>query len=191
MRNRLLFQIWRWSRKNWTISESRSAPIKVAGFGCPRLYLIPRTSGVSSKATSATRICVRYSSGRHGCKEGMCMRTQAYAGRQVISDLSARSQPLQVLNSCYPHDLMYYLCEALYSHRDKIMLCKLALLPQHISVVPWSPTGPLLAIAIFKVFDSVISPHYPTIMFYYYYHHGTLIFPVPHSLCPKSSGLSS
>ena len=38
MRNRLLFQSWRWSHKNWTVSTSCSATMKVAGFGCPQLY---------------------------------------------------------------------------------------------------------------------------------------------------------
>ena len=39
MRNRLLLQSWRWSYRNWTISMSRSATIKVVGFGCSELYL--------------------------------------------------------------------------------------------------------------------------------------------------------
>ena len=38
MCNRLLFQSQRWSHKNWTISTSHSATIKVAGFGCPWLW---------------------------------------------------------------------------------------------------------------------------------------------------------
>ena len=37
--SQLLFQSQRWSHKNWTISTSSSATIKLAGFACPRLYI--------------------------------------------------------------------------------------------------------------------------------------------------------
>jgi hypothetical protein len=53
MCNKLLFQSWIWSHKNWTIYTSRSAAMKVAGFGCPWLYESRRhpPGGLTDKAT--------------------------------------------------------------------------------------------------------------------------------------------